>query len=91
MHALHNTGPGDAQAAPTQLCSTTAALHIRGTIPQPALSGVVVPPSSICMHRALHVMPQTCSHRLPGGQITSSAATRCGQPAQHLGHMIGVY
>jgi hypothetical protein len=84
MHALHNTAPGDAQAAP--------ALHMRGTIPLPALSGVVVPPSSTCMHRAQHVMPQTCSQRLPGGRVTDAgAAARCGQPAQHLGHMIGVY
>jgi hypothetical protein len=49
MHALHDTARDDAQAAPTQLCSTTAAADIRGTGPLPAPSGVVVPPSSTCM------------------------------------------
>jgi hypothetical protein len=36
MHALHDTARGDAQAAPTQLCSTAAALCTRGTSPLPA-------------------------------------------------------
>jgi hypothetical protein len=89
MHALHDTARGDAQAVPTQLCSTMAAARIRGTSPLPAPSGVVVPPSSTCMHRALHVMLQTCSQNLPGGRVTSSAATRSGQLAQHLGHVAG--
>jgi hypothetical protein len=89
MQALHDmAGAADRPCPPSPALPQVLCALVEPSLRRHCRVCALIMSTCMPVHRALHVIPQTCARQLPGGQVAFNAAAKFGQPVPHLRHVL---